>query len=228
MDKSINEPSRRKRLKVVRACSECRRKKTKCDNEQPCAPCVKSYSNCQYTMATIAPQQRHPTSKPCRTDESTTTTSNPTAGSNTRTRLRSPSRRPMTQTIRAIEQRLQEIEKTLKFLIQRRYPSLPLLVFSPPTSSLSTCSSSSTTTLEVPPHLDAGTIGAQDYGSGNMNHRDHPLILPPLHHVDMPSSAFEPQSSLFSRNIPRLLLPSLLHQGDTGHPTYHLNPPCIP
>ncbi|CAO3617325.1 unnamed protein product [Cunninghamella blakesleeana] len=42
------EPPKRRRLKVVRACRECRRKKTKCDGEKTCSACVKSQTECQY------------------------------------------------------------------------------------------------------------------------------------------------------------------------------------
>ncbi|KAL0092993.1 hypothetical protein J3Q64DRAFT_1695474 [Phycomyces blakesleeanus] len=40
---------RRKRLKVVSACQECRRKKTKCNGELPCMSCVKGSIECAYT-----------------------------------------------------------------------------------------------------------------------------------------------------------------------------------
>lgn len=40
--------TRRKRLKVPSACGQCRRKKTKCDGEQPCAGCIKSRVECLY------------------------------------------------------------------------------------------------------------------------------------------------------------------------------------
>lgn len=42
---------RKKRAKIMSACSECRRKKTKCNGEQPCRNCRKSIttaSNCVY------------------------------------------------------------------------------------------------------------------------------------------------------------------------------------
>ncbi|KAG2232569.1 hypothetical protein INT48_009778 [Thamnidium elegans] len=37
------DKTRRKRLKVVSACGECRRKKTKCNGEKPCAGCLKAH-----------------------------------------------------------------------------------------------------------------------------------------------------------------------------------------
>jgi hypothetical protein len=47
---SIIEP-RRKRVKIVSACGECRRKKTKCNGEHPCRNCEKSGVACIYPMA---------------------------------------------------------------------------------------------------------------------------------------------------------------------------------
>ncbi|CEP19725.1 hypothetical protein [Parasitella parasitica] len=43
------DKTRRKRLKVVSACSECRRKKTKCNGEKPCAGCIKTNMDCKYS-----------------------------------------------------------------------------------------------------------------------------------------------------------------------------------
>ncbi|KAL9551005.1 hypothetical protein MBANPS3_004460 [Mucor bainieri] len=45
------DKTRRKRLKVVSACGECRRKKTKCNGEKPCAGCLKAHVECKYTSA---------------------------------------------------------------------------------------------------------------------------------------------------------------------------------
>ncbi|KAI8376543.1 uncharacterized protein BYT42DRAFT_574981 [Radiomyces spectabilis] len=49
-DELNNEP-RRKRAKIVSACSECRRKKTKCHGEQPCRNCQKAAVPCIYPSA---------------------------------------------------------------------------------------------------------------------------------------------------------------------------------
>ncbi|KAI8377255.1 hypothetical protein BD560DRAFT_390562 [Blakeslea trispora] len=46
------EKTRRKRLKVVSACGECRRKKTKCNGEKPCAGCLKAHVECKYVNST--------------------------------------------------------------------------------------------------------------------------------------------------------------------------------
>ncbi|KAI8370714.1 uncharacterized protein BYT42DRAFT_100036 [Radiomyces spectabilis] len=43
--------TKRKRYKVTRACDVCRRKKTKCDGEQPCIGCVKAHIECHYTSS---------------------------------------------------------------------------------------------------------------------------------------------------------------------------------
>ncbi|KAG0168968.1 hypothetical protein DFQ28_004127 [Apophysomyces sp. BC1034] len=40
--------TRRKRAKIVSACGECRRKKTKCNGEHPCRNCEKSAVPCVY------------------------------------------------------------------------------------------------------------------------------------------------------------------------------------
>ncbi|KAI8074830.1 hypothetical protein BC940DRAFT_286737 [Gongronella butleri] len=52
----VEEPPRRKRLKVATACTECRRRKTKCDGTQPCANCIKSKSNCFYVAPASTPK----------------------------------------------------------------------------------------------------------------------------------------------------------------------------
>ncbi|KAI8332240.1 hypothetical protein BC941DRAFT_437025 [Chlamydoabsidia padenii] len=43
--------TRQKRAKIVSACSECRRKKTRCNGEQPCRNCQKSSSPCVYPVS---------------------------------------------------------------------------------------------------------------------------------------------------------------------------------
>lgn len=45
-----NEEPKKKRAKIMSACGECRRKKTKCDGEQPCYNCNKSKSKCMYSL----------------------------------------------------------------------------------------------------------------------------------------------------------------------------------
>ncbi|KAI9259473.1 hypothetical protein BDA99DRAFT_513352 [Phascolomyces articulosus] len=47
------DKTRRKRLKVVSACGECRRKKTKCNGEHPCAGCIKAHVE-------FVPMDHHP------------------------------------------------------------------------------------------------------------------------------------------------------------------------
>lgn len=50
--KNITVPAdqkRRKRLKVLSACNECRRKKTKCNGEKPCTGCLKANVECKYS-----------------------------------------------------------------------------------------------------------------------------------------------------------------------------------
>ncbi|CAO3679086.1 hypothetical protein G6F56_005469 [Rhizopus delemar] len=51
MNKPIeNDKIKRKRLKVISACGECRRKKTKCNGEYPCTGCVKARVECKYVI----------------------------------------------------------------------------------------------------------------------------------------------------------------------------------
>ncbi|KAI9269798.1 hypothetical protein BY458DRAFT_510461 [Sporodiniella umbellata] len=46
--KAPADKTRRKRLKVISACCECRRKKTKCNGEKPCIGCIKTNLDCRY------------------------------------------------------------------------------------------------------------------------------------------------------------------------------------
>ncbi|ORE17573.1 hypothetical protein BCV71DRAFT_162498, partial [Rhizopus microsporus] len=49
MNKQVEtDKIRRKRLKVISACGECRRKKTKCNGEYPCSGCLKARVECKY------------------------------------------------------------------------------------------------------------------------------------------------------------------------------------
>ncbi|KAI9243246.1 hypothetical protein BY458DRAFT_530775 [Sporodiniella umbellata] len=38
----------KKRTKIMSACAECRRKKTKCNGEQPCRTCSRASTSCVY------------------------------------------------------------------------------------------------------------------------------------------------------------------------------------
>ncbi|EIE84084.1 hypothetical protein G6F46_011612 [Rhizopus delemar] len=49
----------KKRAKIVSACTECRRKKTKCNGEQPCRNCQKSAANCIYPTALQNDEKRN-------------------------------------------------------------------------------------------------------------------------------------------------------------------------
>ncbi|CEP17137.1 hypothetical protein [Parasitella parasitica] len=50
---------RKKRAKIMSACGECRRKKTKCDGEQPCRNCQKSNTACMYPTASQMDDKRN-------------------------------------------------------------------------------------------------------------------------------------------------------------------------
>ncbi|KAH8552291.1 hypothetical protein BGW37DRAFT_440456 [Umbelopsis sp. PMI_123] len=53
--------TRRKRAKIVSACSECRRKKTKCNGEMPCKNCAKSNVKCEYPTLNNEDRRNAPT-----------------------------------------------------------------------------------------------------------------------------------------------------------------------
>ncbi|CAO3607705.1 unnamed protein product [Mucor hiemalis] len=59
---SAVEP-RRKRAKIVSACGECRRKKTKCNGEHPCRNCEKSGVPCVYPSSSSNDDKRNAPSK---------------------------------------------------------------------------------------------------------------------------------------------------------------------
>lgn len=59
---STIEP-RRKRAKIVSACGECRRKKTKCNGEHPCRNCEKSGVPCVYPSSSSNDDKRNAPSK---------------------------------------------------------------------------------------------------------------------------------------------------------------------
>lgn len=54
---------RRKRAKIVSACGECRRKKTKCNGEHPCRNCEKSGVPCVYPSSSANDDKRNAPSK---------------------------------------------------------------------------------------------------------------------------------------------------------------------
>ncbi|KAI9314289.1 hypothetical protein BX666DRAFT_523742 [Dichotomocladium elegans] len=101
------DKSRRKRLKVVSACSECRRKKTKCNGESPCNSCIKANVECKYV-----------TSQKIRSSNTSTTLFSNT---NTDTPLRPMSSSPILENktkVEAIEERLVVIEDILRALLK--------------------------------------------------------------------------------------------------------------
>lgn len=54
---------RRKRAKIISACGECRRKKTKCNGENPCRNCEKSGVACVYPSSSSNDDKRNAPSK---------------------------------------------------------------------------------------------------------------------------------------------------------------------
>ncbi|KAI8096273.1 uncharacterized protein BX664DRAFT_323523 [Halteromyces radiatus] len=130
---------RRKRLKVVIACTECRRRKTKCDGNEPCASCTKAKVECTYVPSktnmnslTDTFQKKRLSKQDRRPSLNTTTTTTTTpfkppirhSFSHFRSQpvLSKPSTttsdRHTTNAIASIEQRLAAIERILRLLLE--------------------------------------------------------------------------------------------------------------
>ncbi|ORZ15169.1 hypothetical protein BCR42DRAFT_416550 [Absidia repens] len=62
MSTTTAEP-RKKRAKIVSACGECRRRKTKCNGELPCRSCHKADVSCVYPVISHAEDKRNHLSK---------------------------------------------------------------------------------------------------------------------------------------------------------------------
>jgi hypothetical protein len=133
------DKTRRKRLKVVSACGECRRKKTKCNGEKPCAGCLKAHVECKYVNSV----------------KSTTTTviHSPSTASITSTIIDTskiiikPSVTPPSaanvSSIESIEERLGAIENILRALLGSGKNKHLLQSLNPPLSDANMSSSSS-------------------------------------------------------------------------------------
>ncbi|KAI8371426.1 uncharacterized protein BYT42DRAFT_580199 [Radiomyces spectabilis] len=105
------DKTRRKRLKVVSACSECRRKKTKCNGETPCIGCIKTRVDCRYSNGNKPKPSvpRHDESLAPKTTATPTVPKSATAVHGMTT---------TTESIEAIESRLSVIEDVLRALIR--------------------------------------------------------------------------------------------------------------
>lgn len=113
------DKTRRKRLKVVSACSECRRKKTKCNGEKPCAGCIKTNMDCKYSNSPKSkvnnPTNNRPITSTNTSSFQRTTTS--IVEPNTTNTSTSNNTNNTSATIHAIESRLTVIEDILKVLL---------------------------------------------------------------------------------------------------------------
>jgi hypothetical protein len=213
-DNTVHLPvdkTRRKRLKVVSACSECRRKKTKCNGEKPCAGCIKTNMDCKYSNS--------PKSKPV--------TQRPLAASSTLAIHSAPQRQPVyqsptintaadstktTATIQAIENRLGVIEDILQILLkqqqqqQQQQQSEPrnsaFLLVQPP--------------LERNMHVHHSAVGPY-YGGGDNGYHDgvkrkhssseeEIRLPPPIHYQPTlsESSSTSTTSSICSSTSPKM------------------------
>ncbi|CAO3656330.1 unnamed protein product [Mucor fragilis] len=139
--KSVQLPvdkTRRKRLKVVSACSECRRKKTKCNGEKPCAGCIKTNMDCKYLNS---PKSRPSNNRPLAASSSSATSASPPptclatsqpyqqqaplpryypSSAQQQSQSQQPSNDKPNATIQAIEARLGVIEDILQILLKQQ------------------------------------------------------------------------------------------------------------
>ncbi|KAI7895939.1 uncharacterized protein EV154DRAFT_494277 [Mucor mucedo] len=122
------DKTRRKRLKVVSACSECRRKKTKCNGEKPCAGCIKTSMDCKYSNSPKTKVNNTTNNRPITSTNPTNNTTNPTTTTNISNNNNNFQRNIHVEssnstnsnasaTIHAIENRLSVIEDILKILL---------------------------------------------------------------------------------------------------------------
>lgn len=119
------DKTRRKRLKVVSACGECRRKKTKCNGEKPCAGCLKAHVECKYvftqksntitTSSSAIPSAMTPTKTMIPEDKLTKATSS--ASTSTSSSSATMTHKLNTTSIESIEERLGAIENILRALL---------------------------------------------------------------------------------------------------------------
>jgi hypothetical protein len=120
------DKTRRKRLKVVSACGECRRKKTKCNGEKPCAGCIKAHVDCKYV-----------------TSAKSNAIHSPIANVDTKIMMKPPVP-PATTSIESIEERLGAIENILRALLGSGKNKHLLQSLNPSLSDASSSTSSST------------------------------------------------------------------------------------
>ncbi|KAI9358786.1 hypothetical protein BD770DRAFT_386965 [Pilaira anomala] len=122
------DKTRRKRLKVVSACGECRRKKTKCNGEKPCAGCLKAHVECKYvftqksntiaTSSSAIPSVMTPTKTMIPEDKLTkATSSSSSASTSTSSSSATITNKLNTTSIESIEERLEAIENILRALL---------------------------------------------------------------------------------------------------------------
>ncbi|KAI7886636.1 hypothetical protein K492DRAFT_176697 [Lichtheimia hyalospora FSU 10163] len=112
------DKTRRKRLKVVSACGECRRKKTKCNGESPCIGCIKAKVECKYITShkARAMARQAPTSTSSTISSSSNNNNNSNYNVNGMNQSSSNNNKP---TVEAIEERLGVIEDILRALLKQ-------------------------------------------------------------------------------------------------------------
>ncbi|KAK4520394.1 uncharacterized protein ATC70_008528 [Mucor velutinosus] len=136
------DKTRRKRLKVVSACGECRRKKTKCNGEKPCAGCLKAHVECKYVTSQ-------------KTSASAITAANATASAaNATTTLSAPVSNTSTKTANTAKSQKMIHPPTIETSHEHTMLNNASLL----TSAASTAPSSSTSTSTLHSHPTASSI----------------------------------------------------------------------
>ncbi|CDS13608.1 hypothetical protein LRAMOSA05784 [Lichtheimia ramosa] len=114
------DKTRRKRLKVVSACGECRRKKTKCNGESPCIGCIKAKVECKYiTSHKARAMARQAPASTSSTISSGSNNSNNHSYNISGMNQSSSNNSHNKPTVEAIEERLGVIEDILRALLKQ-------------------------------------------------------------------------------------------------------------
>ncbi|ORZ03432.1 hypothetical protein BCR43DRAFT_49716 [Syncephalastrum racemosum] len=129
------DKARRKRLKVVSACGECRRKKTKCNGEKPCTGCIKAKVECKYATSLKTKSMTPAASSTAAAAAASSSGSHSTAFRANQRHHHPDDQSSATQravSVEAIEDRLTVIEDILRALLKNKHQGASLPVFGSP------------------------------------------------------------------------------------------------
>ncbi|KAI8137187.1 hypothetical protein BJV82DRAFT_583919 [Fennellomyces sp. T-0311] len=121
------DKTRRKRLKVVSACGECRRKKTKCNGENPCTGCIKAKVECKYVTSHKTRTFVRSPAMMMSTDKTQQHHASPQQPQQAHHQQQQQQQQPVS--VEAIEERLGVIENILRALLKAQPSTLQLPVF---------------------------------------------------------------------------------------------------